>query len=280
MWNVLLANAFDDLRIKRKFQIGLTDLAEVLEYHSKDWEHFRKALRGLMQTIVEWDVFGKCRKIEWHASTLLASVEIVDGIVTYSYSEFLREQFHHPTMFAKISLRLQNKFQSKHSQCLWELACDIFDQSRGEGETRWLSLEEYRKFMGIAPGKYPDFKRFNYRAVKEPVAEINALTDFVVSMEQKSQGRRVTALKVKVERKDQRPDVKVARKTPSHIPAHSVPTIQSVCENSPIPLPPELLKARAKEIITRWPHYRPLFADLTKIGPIALEMLRDWKGAA
>jgi len=272
MFNVLLANAFDDLKIKRKFHIPLTDLAEVLEYHSKDWEHFKKALRGLMTSIVEWDVFGKCKRIEWHASTLLASVEIVGGMVTYSYSEFLREQFMNPGMYARISLKMQNKFESKYSQALWELCVDIFDEKRGEGETRWLELAEYRKFMGIPEGKYPGFNRFNYRVVKEPIAEICKVSDFAVSIDQRSHGRKVTALKVKVSRKDRRPQnhstkaimPKVTASIPTSIPSASITDLT-------------LLATTAKEIVEKWPLYKPLFEDLSKLSPIALAVVQGWQ---
>ena len=54
--------------------------------------------------------------------------------------------------------------------------------------------------MGIKEGGYPQFKEFNRCAVKEPVAEINSISDFQVSVDYLRQGRKVTALKFKMRR--------------------------------------------------------------------------------
>ena len=54
--------------------------------------------------------------------------------------------------------------------------------------------------MGIKDGGYPKFKEFNRCAVKEPVAEINRVSDFQVVAEYQRHGRKVTALKFKMRR--------------------------------------------------------------------------------
>ena len=54
--------------------------------------------------------------------------------------------------------------------------------------------------MGIKEGGYPKFKEFNRCAVKEPIAEINRISDFQVIVDYQREHRRVTALKFKMRR--------------------------------------------------------------------------------
>ena len=77
---------------------------------------------------------------------------------------------------------MQNRFDSKHAQMLWELCTDYLDPSRGCGETPFLLLDTYRDLMGVEPHEYPEFKEFNRRVIKGPVEEINRVTDFNVTV--------------------------------------------------------------------------------------------------
>ena len=50
--------------------------------------------------------------------TLLAQATIKRGVCTYAYSPELRRRLHNPTMYARISLSMRNKFGSKYAQAL------------------------------------------------------------------------------------------------------------------------------------------------------------------
>ena len=63
-----------------------------------------------------------------------------------------------------------------------------------------MTLDAYRKLMGISPHFYPEFKAFNRRVIKEPVEEINRVTDFLVQVVYQRKARQVVAVKFKVQR--------------------------------------------------------------------------------
>lgn len=197
-WNVLLAYAYDDLPSEEEHRITIATLARVLEFDSKNEDYLKEALGALITCKVEWNILGKDREIEWGATTLLAQAKISNGVCTYAYSPELRRRLHNPRMYARISLSMQNKFDSKHAQALWELCVDALDEARQYGETTFLPLKKYRAFMGIREDAYPLFKLFNKRVIKYPIEEINRITDFHVAAEFKREGRKVTALKFKV----------------------------------------------------------------------------------
>ena len=77
---------------------------------------------------------------------------------------------------------------------------DYLGAERDYGETPFIPIADYRRLMGIAQEEYPNFSELNRRVVKEPVAEINRVSDFRVTVDYQTQGRKVTALKFRIRR--------------------------------------------------------------------------------
>lgn len=199
-WNVLLANAYDDLPFKDVYRMAVHDLALVMEFDSKNEAYLKEALEALVGCKVKWNVLEKDREIEWGVTTLLAQAKIRNGVCLYAYSPELRTRLHNPRMYARISLSMQNKFNSKHAQALWELCVDYLNETKNYGETPFISLESYRVLMGVAVDMYPEFKRLNTRVIRDPITEINKFTDFQVEPEYRKEGKKVTAVKFRVRR--------------------------------------------------------------------------------
>jgi hypothetical protein len=199
-WNVLLANAYDELPTKDKYSIEVADLMRVLEFDSKNEEYLKEALKALITCLIEWNILGKDRGEEWGATTLLAQAKIKHGVCTYAYSPEMRMRLHNPRMYARISLSMQNKFGSKYAQTLWELCVDYLDEARNYGETPFISLTNYRKLIGVREEMYPRFKKFNEYVIKAAFREINEVSDFRVEVEYEREGRKITAVKFKVRR--------------------------------------------------------------------------------
>src|SRR5262245_9404426 len=199
-WNVLLANAYDELPLQEHHRIRIHDLMRTLEFDSKNDEYLKEALEALVSCKVKWNILDKDGEHEWGVTTLLAEAKIKSGICTYAYGPTLRERLHNPRMYARLSLSMQNKFESKHAQALWELSADYLGAERDYGETPFIAVETFRTLMGIPEGMYPDFMRLNDKVIKQAVTEINRISDFRLSVDYQRQGRKVTALKFKIRR--------------------------------------------------------------------------------
>ena len=199
-WNVLLANAYDALPFEEKHGITVVDLTKKLEFDSKNDDYLKEALEALVGCKVKWNVLDKDNKWEWGVTTLLAHATIKDGLCTYSYSPPLRERLHNPNIYARISLSMQNKFDSKHALALWELCLDSLDRAKQYGETPWIPLETFRELMGIAEEMYPEFKKLNKWVIKDPITAINEVTDFRVDVEYRRQSRKISAVKFRMRR--------------------------------------------------------------------------------
>ena len=199
-WNVLLANAYDELPDRDIHRVSIAELAEKLGFKSRNQEHLKEMLKALTECTVEWNTLGKDKKEVWGVASLLASAEIEKGICTYAFAPHLRLKLYNPRVYAKLNLRLQNRFTDRHALILWEVCFDYFDTARSYGETPFIPLEKFRELMGVAADRYPEFKTLNQCVIKPAVKEINDLTNFFVEVEQKREGRKIAFLKFKISR--------------------------------------------------------------------------------
>jgi hypothetical protein len=199
-WNILLAHAYDELPTEEWHHIGVHDLMQVLEFHSKNEDYLKDALEALVGCKVKWNVLDKDGTTIWGVAALLAEAEIKAGVCTYAYGPKFRSLLYNPKMYARVCLSLQNRFDSKHALALWELCIDYLGAERDYGETPFISLEHFRELMGITEGMYPTFKRLSEKVINPAIAEINRLSDFRVTVDYQRQSRKIVALKFKIRR--------------------------------------------------------------------------------
>ena len=199
-WNVLLANAYNELPTADIHRVSVVELAAKLGYNSNDLDYLKETLEALGACQVKWNLLNKDKKEKWGFANLLASAEIENGICTYAFAPHLRRQLYNPRIYAKLNLRLQNQFKSQYSLFLWEICFDYFDRDRNEGETPFIPLEIFRELMGIEANEYRTFKALNQTLIKPAVKEINELTNYHIEVEQKRLGRRIGELKFRITR--------------------------------------------------------------------------------
>ena len=197
-WSVLLANAYDELPTHDIHSVRIVELAEKLDFNSGNKDYLKETLEALVDCKVKWNILEKDKTNTWGVASLLASTEMTDGVCTYAFAPHLRPKLHNPRIYAKINLRLQNEFKSKYALILWELCVDYFDEARGEGETPWITLEEFKELMGFDESEYLQFKILNRDVIKPAIKEVNGITDFFIEVEQRKRGRKVAELKFRV----------------------------------------------------------------------------------
>ena len=204
-WNVLLANAYNELPDKDIYTVSMIELAAKLGFNSGNRNYLKDVLRSLVDCTVEWNILGKDKEEEWIVASLLASARIKDGICTYGFAPHLRLKLHNPRIYAKLNLRLQNRFKNQYALVLWEVCFDYFDTDRDQGETPFIPLETFKDMIGLEPDEYPVFGFLNRDVIKPAIKEINDLTDYHVEVEQKRMGRKVAELKFRITKVKQLP---------------------------------------------------------------------------
>jgi len=198
-WNVLLLNAFDDLKKQDSFEITVKDLSRWLRFNSNDHEKLKGAIRSLVTTAVEWNILEKDKTVGWEITTLLAGAKIIDGVCIYSYNPLIKDRLSDPNIYAKLNAFEQTLLKSKYGEILWEYCKDYI----GISETPWISMVTLRKIFGIKKGEYSDFRDFNKRIIKSAVQELNKVSSVYIDLKdgilKKREGRKIASLKFKIQ---------------------------------------------------------------------------------
>lgn len=196
-WNILLYNCYDELLEKEEHEIRIDELCKTLSYNSNNQDYIKSLLRNLRRHEVQWNILDKDKGTEWGIAGLIAGAKVVNGVCYYSFYKSLREKLYRPEMYARISLVTQNRFKSKYSLALYELCIDYFDVKRQAGETPWITIEQFRELMGLDDNEYTQYKYLGQKVIKNPVKEINRLSNIWVDFkaESRSAGRKITHLK-------------------------------------------------------------------------------------
>lgn len=198
--NVLLLNAYDTLTTSRRHQIDARTLCMMIGYNSNDFETLKDSLRGLAETVAEWDMLDEQGRQEWGVSSLLSYAKLKGGICEYAYSDALAEKLHDPKVFALINLNIQRRFTSGHALALYE-NCYRFVRT---GSTGWWSLDIFRRLMGVSDSAYYEsYKHLNAKIIKPAVAEVNKTSNIIVTPEVKKMGRQVTDIRFLIEENPQ-----------------------------------------------------------------------------
>nr|WP_240705310.1 replication initiation protein [Pacificoceanicola onchidii] len=198
--NVLLLNAYDTLITRAAHRIDARTLCLMIGYNSNDTETLKLALRGLAETVAEWDMLDEKGRQEWGVSALLSYAKLKDGVCEYAYSPALAEKLHDPKVFALINLNIQRQFTGGHALALYE-NCFRFVNT---GSTGWWELDVFRRLMGVDGSEYyKSFKQLNAKVIKPAVAEVNKVSDIIVTPETRKMGRSVTDIRFRITRNPQ-----------------------------------------------------------------------------
>ncbi|WP_116135018.1 replication initiation protein [Tropicimonas sp. IMCC34043] len=190
--NVLLLNAYDTMTKVASHQIDARTLCLMVGYNSNDMDSLKASLRGLAETVAEWDMLDESGRQEWGVSSLISYAKLKGGICEYAYSPALAEKLHDPKVFALINLNIQRRFTSGHALALYE-NCYRFVRT---GSTGWWPLDLFRRLMGVdGSAYYETFKHLNSKVIKPAVAEVNRTSNILLSAETRKRGRAVTDIR-------------------------------------------------------------------------------------
>lgn len=193
--NVLLLNAYDALTSAATHTIDARTLAMMVGYNSNDFDTLRASLRALAETVAEWDMLDEQGRQEWGVSSLLSFAKLKSGVCEYAYSPALAQKLYDPKIYALINVHIQRNFSSGHGLALYE-NCYRFVRT---GSTGWLTLDVFRKLMGVdGSDYYTSFKHLNAKIIKPAVAEVNKSSDIVIEPEFRKKGRSVTDIRFRI----------------------------------------------------------------------------------
>ena len=198
IYNQLLENAWEAIDKPVMHVISKTDLRG--NHNSND--RIGESIERLMSAIVKMDVIWDGKPAVERVQLLGGNVETAraDGLFEYEIPSRLRKVIGNSTVFARLQREVMFALSSKYALTLYEMV-----QKRGK--LRWKSsetftLEGLRGVLGVPKGKLTSWSNLRLRAIDPAVAEVCALSDYMVEIAPIKTGRRVTHVELKWWRKD------------------------------------------------------------------------------
>jgi plasmid replication initiation protein len=104
-------------------------------------------------------------------------------------------------MFALLNWEIFNHFSGKYEAIIYKLCRDFI----GAVNTPYMTIEEFRGYMGLKPNEYKEFMDLNKFVIKKPVKSINesAVSDISIKIQYRTEGRKTLGLYFVVSKKNQ-----------------------------------------------------------------------------
>lgn len=198
LFNMLLRNAFGPSlgTENRRFEILLSELRDSHESNDR----LVQSVEALMTTVVTIRrTDGSTDRVQLLGWNNLSDPRRKRGTFKYAIPPELALLLRDSTVFAKLELEALRSFTSKYALALYEAIARRIRFRKVKSEL--FSVDEIRDFLGVEADKLVTFGNLNQYAIKPAVAEVNKLSEFVVSAEPQKTGRRVTAVLLRWEAK-------------------------------------------------------------------------------
>jgi hypothetical protein len=191
LFNVLLRHAFGpDLASEgRRFEIAVADLRETHESNDR----LVQSIESLMTTVVTIQrLDGSTDRVQLLGWNNLSDPKRPRGNLKYSIPPELALMLKDSTVFAKLEMEVLRAFTSKYALALYEAVARrvrlkyVF--------TERFSMDDFRELLGVEADKLTTYGNLNQYAIKPALMEVNALSEFTVTLVPTKTGRRVTGV--------------------------------------------------------------------------------------
>ncbi|WP_259372588.1 replication initiation protein [Methylibium petroleiphilum] len=178
------------------YEIGISPLAQMAGFDSKDFAHLKSALRALMGLVFEWDVVTPVTKRRgWEAASLFPNVKIPPGagVVRFQVNPELLPLIVKPEVYALIDMAVVRRFRRTASLALWE-HCVRFERVGATSEVPWQTLRDILLGQSADSKTYNEFKYFKAKVLAPAIREINSESNHQVEMRMNYVGRFVSTI--------------------------------------------------------------------------------------
>ncbi|MDD1615935.1 MAG: replication initiation protein, partial [Methylococcaceae bacterium] len=131
--------------------------------------------------------------------------KITSKTIAFKIPSFLEKVMKGKNESAKIFQLLNwsifNSFNGKYEAIIYKLCKDYI----GIGRTPYMTIDEYRGYIGLKENEYIEMRNFTRRCITTPILSINKneMSDIEVSVEYKRTGRKVDGLYFKAKERKQ-----------------------------------------------------------------------------
>lgn len=198
IYNQLIAHAWDRIDQAVEHVIPKRDLRGNHNVNDRVGDSIERLMAAIVKVRVMRDGKPAIERVQLLGGN--TEHETPDGLLRYEFPPKLRRIIRESTIFARLRLEVMFALSSKYALALYEMV-----QKRGNLTTRNFEefpLREFRALLGITKGRLPLWGNLNQRAIVPSVQEVNALSDYTVTVEPVKAGRKVTGVRLSWVRKD------------------------------------------------------------------------------
>ena len=198
IYNQLLENAWDAIDKPVTHVIAKSSLRGSHNSNDRVGESLERLMSAIVKVAVIWDGEPAIERVQLLGGNLESSRG--DGLLEYEIPARLRKIIRNSQVFARLQREVMFALSSKYALTLYEMV-----QKRGN--LRWKASERFtldglRGIMGVPKGKLSSWSNLKLRAIDPAVAEVNALSDYMVEILPIKTGRAVTHVEMRWWRKD------------------------------------------------------------------------------
>ena len=194
IFNFILFNVREK---KLKNNTLLTSVSEINRFIGAyiNHKHIRTNFTNMMNTIVEVD-FLKNDSVVWELSHILRQVKYDNGTISILLEDELIKNILEPTRFTKLDFRLINKFKSKFSISLYELAMSYISKDCSYVQLPKFDIDTFKMLMGVDIEKqYTRFAHLKSKVIDKAVSEINDISNISIDYTLTKSGTKYTHIK-------------------------------------------------------------------------------------
>ncbi|WP_238368408.1 replication initiation protein [Mesobacterium pallidum] len=198
IYNQLLENAWDAIDKPVTHVIAKADLRGSHNSNDRVGESVERLMSAIVKVRVTRDGEDAIERVQLLGGNIETTRR--DGLLEYEIPQRLRRIIKDSTVFARLQREVMFALSSKYALTLYEMI-----QKRGNLRYRSsekFSIDDLRGILGVAKGKLTSWSNLKLRAIDPAVAEVNALSDYVVEVAPLKTGRRVTHVELRWWRKD------------------------------------------------------------------------------
>ena len=193
IYNQLLENAWDAIDKPVMHVIAKSELRGSHNSNDRIGESIERLMSAIVKVEAVWDGKPAIERVQ----LLGGNVEMArsDGLFEYEIPPRLRKIISNSTVFARLQREVMFALSSKYALTLYEMV-----QKRGN--LRWRSSEKFsldalRGVLGVPKNKLTSWSNLRLRAIDPAVAEVCALSDYMVEVKPIKTGRSVTHVELR-----------------------------------------------------------------------------------
>tara|TARA_R110002020_G_scaffold77450_2_gene195454 strand:+ start:2911 stop:3939 length:1029 start_codon:yes stop_codon:yes gene_type:complete len=198
IYNQLLENAWEAIDKPVVHVIAKADLRGSHNSNDRIGESVERLMAAIVKVEAVWDGKPAVERVQLLGGNM--EMARADGLFEYEIPARLRKIISNSTVFARLQREVMFALSSKYALTLYEMV-----QKRGN--LRWKSSEKFtldalRGVLGVPKGKLTSWSNLRMRAIDPAVAEVSALSDYMVEIQPIKTGRSVTHVELRWWRKD------------------------------------------------------------------------------